>query len=104
MKLLLDENLPQGLRALLSPPHDVFTVGYLGWAETTNGALLKKAAQDGFDAVLTTDRGYEHQQNLMSFCPARWPFSSAQPTRLTISSFWFPRFCPACSHLMRNRF
>ena len=63
MKLLLDENLPHELRPLLQP-HDVFTVTYLGWSGLSNGELLARAAADGFDAVITIDRGYEFQQNL----------------------------------------
>ena len=64
MKLLLDENLPHELRKLLSAPHDVFTVTFMGWSGVSNGDLLKRAAADGFDALITTDRGYEHQQNV----------------------------------------
>ena len=64
MRVLLDENLPHELRPLLMPVHDVFTVAYLGWAGTANGRLLARAAADGFDVLVTTDRGYEHQQNL----------------------------------------
>ena len=63
MKLLLDENLPHELRKLLSPPHDVFTVTFMGWSGVSNGELMKRAAAHAFDALITTDRGYEHQQN-----------------------------------------
>jgi len=36
----------------------------MGWAGTGNGALLRLAADNGFDALLTVDRGFAHQQNL----------------------------------------
>ena len=36
----------------------------MGWAGTRNGALLRLAADNGFDALLTVDRGFAHQQNL----------------------------------------
>lgn len=36
----------------------------LGWAGVANGALLKQAAEHGFDAFLTPDRGFAFQQNL----------------------------------------
>ena len=36
----------------------------MGWAGTGNGALLALAADNGFDALLTVDRGFAHQQNL----------------------------------------
>jgi hypothetical protein len=35
----------------------------MGWSGTKNGELLRRA--DGrFDALLTMDRGFQHQQNL----------------------------------------
>ena len=36
----------------------------MGWAGTVNGALLTMAAQENFDALITVDRGFAHQQNL----------------------------------------
>ena len=35
----------------------------MGWAGTGNGALLRFAADTGFDALLTVDRGFAHQQD-----------------------------------------
>ena len=35
----------------------------MGWAGTGNGALLGLAADREFDALLTVDRGFAHQQN-----------------------------------------
>ena len=69
MKILLDENLPHELRHHLAG-HDVFTVAYMGWSGTKNGALLARAAQDGFDAFITMDNGVAYQQN-----PASLPLS-----------------------------
>jgi hypothetical protein len=63
VKVLLDENLPHQLRLEL-PGHDVFTVAYMNWSGIENGALLRLAAENDFDAVLTNDRGLEHEQNL----------------------------------------
>lgn len=65
MKILLDENLPHELRHQLAG-HDVFTVAYMGWSGTRNGALLALAAQAGFDAFVTMDSGVAYQQNLAS--------------------------------------
>ena len=69
MKIVLDENLPHELRHQLVG-HDVFTVAYMGWSGTKNGALLARAAQDGFDAFVTMDNGVGYQQN-----PASLPLS-----------------------------
>jgi predicted nuclease of predicted toxin-antitoxin system len=63
LKVLLDENLPQDLRYFL-PGHDVFTVGYMGWASTKNGQLLSLAEAANFDVMLTKDSGVEYQQHL----------------------------------------
>ena len=63
MKLLLDENLPHQLRLEL-PGHEVFTAAYIGWSGIENGELLRLAADAGFEAVITNDRGLEYQQNL----------------------------------------
>lgn len=63
MRLLLDECMPRRLRQEL-PGHDVATVQEMGWAGLANGALLRAAADAGFAALLTVDRGIEFQQSL----------------------------------------
>lgn len=62
MKLLLDECVDQRLRTQIAG-HDVFTVGYMGWASVKNGELLRRAADANFAALVTTDRGIRHQHN-----------------------------------------
>ena len=65
MRILLDENLPHDPRHHLVG-HDVFTVAYLGLTGTKNGALLARAADEGFDAFVTMDNGVAYQQNIAS--------------------------------------
>jgi hypothetical protein len=62
VKLLLDENLPHQIRLEL-PGHEVITAAYMNWSGIENGELLHRAADAGFDAVITNDRGSEHEQN-----------------------------------------
>ena len=62
MKLLLDENLPHKLRSLLIG-HDCYTATWMGWSGIENGELLRRAADAGFDAFISNDRGLEHEQN-----------------------------------------
>ena len=62
MRVLLDENLPRALAAELTG-HRVSTVQSMSWSGTKNGDLLRRAA-DRFDALLTLDQGFLHQQNL----------------------------------------
>lgn len=63
MKVLLDENLAHRLRKNLGP-HEVFTVGYKGWAGLKNGELLRTAEENGIEVFLTGDRTIPHEQNL----------------------------------------
>ena len=55
MKILLDEQLPHRLRKHL-PPHDVFTVDYMGWSGLKNGELLSIAEAEGFEVFVTGDK------------------------------------------------
>ena len=63
MKLLLDENLPHQMRLEL-PGHEVFTVAYMGWSGIHNGDLLNAAEANGFDALISNDRGLQYQHDL----------------------------------------
>ena len=62
MRVLLDEQLPVDLAAALSG-HSVDTVVGRGWTGITNGELLRRMVGE-YDALVTTDRGIEFQQNL----------------------------------------
>ncbi len=63
MRVLLDENLNWRLKHDL-PGHNVESVPLLGWAGIQNGALLRKAVESGFDALITMDSNMVHQQDL----------------------------------------
>jgi len=63
MRILLDHNTPAPLRYWLIG-HEVDTAYERGWAELTNGDLLKVAEEDGFDVMITTDKSIRYQQNL----------------------------------------
>jgi len=61
-RIILDENLPQPLRHEFGN-HNVVTVGFMGWAGTQNGDLIKFI--DGeFDILITGDQNLRYQQNL----------------------------------------
>jgi len=62
MRILLDEDLPRRLGALLVG-HEVNTVQRAGWSGVKNGRLLMLAAAQ-FDVFLTMDGNLEFQQNL----------------------------------------
>ena len=46
------------------PGHKVATVQSEGWSGLLNGELLRLDSAAGFQALLTTDKGFEFQQNL----------------------------------------
>ncbi len=63
MRLLLDESVPRPQRTSFPAAFEARTVPEMGWAGTENGTLLGLAADSGFDALLTVDRGFAYQQN-----------------------------------------
>jgi predicted nuclease of predicted toxin-antitoxin system len=65
MKILLDECLPQDLRHAL-PGHEVHTAHWAGFKGMKNGDLLRAAEDQGYQVLLTADRGIPHQQHLAS--------------------------------------
>jgi hypothetical protein len=62
MKILFDQGTPAPLRKVLAA-HQVSTAFEIGWAERENGDLLG-AAENMFDAFVTTDKNLRYQQNL----------------------------------------
>ena len=64
MKLLLDESIPRKLYSHFPASYEVSTVPQMGWAGTKNGKLLALAKGNGFQALITADRGLEYQQNI----------------------------------------
>jgi hypothetical protein len=62
LKVLLDNCIPRKFRRHL-PDHDVVHAGERGWAGLANGRLLRAAADEGFEVVLTVDKSLQHQQN-----------------------------------------
>jgi hypothetical protein len=65
VKVLLDENLPHDLRHHFAG-YEVYTVAFKRWSGIKNGALLRLAANDGFDVMVTLDDGVTYQQNAAS--------------------------------------
>ena len=63
MKVLLDEMLPIGVREFL-PSHEVESASHAGLAGISNGEMIRRAIDAGFDVIVTLDRGISHQQNL----------------------------------------
>lgn len=66
MRVLLDENLDWRLVRYFDADFQVTTVSQQGWKGMRNGELLRQAAAT-FDALITMDKGIEHQQNLRKY-------------------------------------
>lgn len=78
MKILFDQGTPAPLRRHL-PGHTVVTAYERGWANLSNGNLLR-AAEAEFDLFVTTDQNLAYQQNLtdrrlaiLVLPTTRWP-------------------------------
>lgn len=66
MRVLLDENLDWRAVRYLDAAFHVTMVSWQGWKGMRNGELLEQAAS-AFDALVTMDKGIEHQQNLRKY-------------------------------------
>ena len=62
MKILFDQGTPAPLRHELGG-HSVSTAGEMGWANLSNGDLLREA-EASFELFITTDQNLRYQQNL----------------------------------------
>jgi predicted nuclease of predicted toxin-antitoxin system len=64
LRILLDKNVPVGLRRFLSG-HEVLTFVAMQWhPQMENGELLKAAEAARFDVMITSDQNIVYQQNL----------------------------------------
>src|SRR5436190_18221774 len=63
MKILLDECVPVQVRNALVG-HDVSTAQKMGWSGISNGELLQRAEQAGFNLFIVADKNLRYQQNL----------------------------------------
>ena len=58
MRVLLDHNVPKYL-VRFSGSFEVVRAAQLGWQKLSNGNLLRAAAEQRFDAVITLDKDFE---------------------------------------------
>lgn len=63
MRVLLDENIDRRLKQTFDSDFEIVTVTEHGWSGMKNSELLR-AVEAEFDALVTMDKGIEHQQNL----------------------------------------
>ena len=66
MKLLLDEQLPRKLIKHFPPDVAVQTVQRQGWTGIKNGELLRLAALEGYDALISADKTWSTSRMLMN--------------------------------------
>ena len=63
MKILFDHGTPAPLRRHLAE-HAVNRSAEMGWGLLENGDLIRKAEEDGYQAIVTTDQNMRYQQNM----------------------------------------
>lgn len=63
MHILFDNGTPRQLRLRLFG-HVVEEARERGWDALSNGDLLDRAEEAGFEVLITTDQGIQHQQNM----------------------------------------
>jgi hypothetical protein len=88
MRILLDEDIPRGVRGILRG-HHVRTAPEMRWGGLSNGQLLDEAQRAGFEAIITADQGFPFQQNIAArpiavvvLSTNFWPTIRAQPQTL----------------------
>lgn len=67
MKLLLDEQMPRKIARYFLDSYSVDHVQLVGWSGIKNGALLKLAAESGYDALISADKNmaYQHDEGAL---------------------------------------
>ena len=63
MRILFDNGTPRQLRRQLFG-HDVEEAREHGWDALSNGDLLERAEEAGYEVLITTDQDIRHQQNI----------------------------------------
>lgn len=63
MRILFDHGTPSGIARQLTG-HEVTEAIDCGWDRISNGELLARAEEAGFDVLVTTDKRIQYQQNL----------------------------------------
>ncbi len=63
MKLLLDEQMSRKIAKRFEENVTVDHVQLVGWSGIKSGELLKLAAAEGYDALISADKNMSYQQN-----------------------------------------
>jgi len=101
MRILLDENIPRGLRRILQG-HDVRTASEMGLGQHRERAIAGRSRKGRFEALVTSDQNFVFQQNLAGrniavvvLSTNRWATIRAQPQTVQRSPTPLPELSPA---------
>jgi predicted nuclease of predicted toxin-antitoxin system len=64
VRILLDQNVPVGVRAFVGQEHEVSTAAREGLAALTDAELLAEAEERRFEILVTCDQSMPYQQNM----------------------------------------
>jgi hypothetical protein len=88
MLVLIDQNVPIGVRGILAG-HDVRTAYRMGWADLSNGELIDAAEAAGIAVLVTCDQNIVFQQSLAGrriavvvLATNQWAVIRKQPRRI----------------------
>jgi predicted nuclease of predicted toxin-antitoxin system len=88
MLVLLDQNVPIGVRRILVS-HEVRTAYRMGWADLANGELMEAAEAAGIAVLVTCDQNIVFQQSLTGrqiavvvLATNRWGAIRTEPHRI----------------------
>jgi predicted nuclease of predicted toxin-antitoxin system len=102
VKLFLDESVDVKFRSRLTG-HNVYTIAYMGWKSLKNGRLLAEAVREGFNAIISTDRGMANQLNLAG-TPIAIVILHGATNRLRDLDKLVPELLKALNHLTPGTF
>jgi predicted nuclease of predicted toxin-antitoxin system len=93
MRILLDENIPFGMRRLLGG-HDVKHVSEESWGGLSNGSLIAVAEAAGYEVLLTADETFAISRiwriaRSPSWCSAQTIGKQSAATLLSLSRRWW---------------
>ncbi len=96
-RLLLDECVPKRLARLIVG-HEARTVSDMQWTSAPDRSLLRRASDEGFDAVITVDRSLAFQQRV-SALPLTLIVLRARTNRYAELSPLLPKLLTVIEHL-----
>lgn len=102
LRILLDHDVPHPLRHHFPEGYDVYTAGFMGWADLEDRALVEAAARAGFGVLVTIDKNLGFQQNLVD-APIGLLFLRTHPAKMSTLTALMPAIAEALPVVAEGR-